>query len=421
MGVALLLVSLALVGFVATAEAAFASLPRFRRAQSGGAQNDAHMWFLEQRRALQVTLLVANTAGIVFLAVVARRVFFPEQSLTWENVFLFGFLLIVLLIVCQAVPYALASRSSEKARAVVKLPLQVADILLRPVTIFYHTLVRLFGGVVHHGDHPTLAEELAGIDALVEEIGEEPEDLEQEEREMIRGIMHLDETTVRDIMVPRMDIIAADVDESVSNVIDLIVQHGFSRIPIYEETIDNVVGLVYAKDLLKASRNPNPSVTLRSLLRKPHFVPESKKVSELLEDFRKEKVHVAIVIDEYGGTAGLVSLEDLLEEIVGEIEDEYDTEEKAIEILSKDEALLDARVPIDDLNELFGTEIEPQDFATVGGLIYAQLGKMPNVGDEVQVNGLTISVVSTMGRRIKKVRAVHRQKEEPAPASEKAS
>jgi len=383
--------------------------------------NDALVWSMDQRRALQVTLLVINTIGIVFLSVEARRVLFPDQALTRESLFLFGFLLVVLLVICQAAPYALASRSVEKAVGIVRFPLQVADILLRPFTSLYHLIVRMSGGSARRMEHLILsAEEEEQLDAIVEEMGEEVADLEKEEREMIRGVMHLDETTVRDIMVPRLDMVAAEVDETVPAVIDLIVRHGFSRIPIYEETIDNIVGVIYAKDLLKALQLQGEEPTLRNLFRKPHFVPESKKTSDLLRDFRLERVHVAIVIDEYGGTAGLVSLEDLLEEIVGEIEDEYDTAEQAIEQISEREAMLDARVSIDDLNELFDTAIEPQDFATVGGLVYAQLGKIPSVGDEVRVNGLMISVVSTLGRRIKKVRVMHMQHEESAPAPERA-
>jgi CBS domain containing-hemolysin-like protein len=244
------------------------------------------------------------------------------------------------------------------------------------------------------------------LQAIVEEIGELSEPLEEQERDMIRRIIGLESTTVREIMVPRPDIIAAEADAPLSTGIDLIVKYGVSRIPIYEDTVDEVVGVVYAKDLLRATHQADAPATLRALARKPHFVPESKKIDELLKELRENHIHMAIVVDEYGGTAGLVSLEDLLEEIVGEIEDEYDRGEVSVQRISPHEAVLDARVSIADLNELFGTSITQEDFATIGGLVYAELGKIPAVGNEIRVDGLTITVLATSGRRIRKVRAV---------------
>ena len=412
LGLSLLLVCLSLVGFVAVTQAALSALTRIRRGQNGSGVSWAKglEWMWERRRSLQVTLLVVNTASIVFLSVIARRLLYPEQRLTWDNVILLGVVLVLLLLLFQAVPYALAARMPTRALRVVKSPLRWVDLALTPVTALCNWFGQLSVRSVRRSKTPSPPrEEEEAIEAIVEAIEEEGGALEKEERDMIRRIMHMETTTVRDIMAPRMDIIAAEADASPAEVVDLIVKHGYSRVPIYEETIDNIVGVVYAKDLLKALQSTGAVPSLRSLARKAYFVPESKKTADLLKEFRQERVHMAIIVDEYGGTAGLVALEDLLEEIVGEIEDEYDVGEKAIEPVSEHDAVIDARVSIDDLNELFGTEIAPQDFATVGGLVYAQLGKIPNVGDEVQVDGLTISVISTLGRRIKKVRAVHHQ------------
>jgi CBS domain containing-hemolysin-like protein len=206
-------------------------------------------------------------------------------------------------------------------------------------------------------------------------------------------------------MVPRIDIEALDVSETIDDAMRLIVDKGFSRIPLYDDTIDNVVGIVYAKDLLRCvTEGRRPS--LKEVARPPYFIPESKRVDELLDELRQSKVHIAIVVDEYGGTAGLVTIEDLLEEIVGEIQDEYDREEAPIERINETEAILDARVGIETLTELFGFETDDQqDYDTVGGFVYHKLGKVPVAGDEVRVDGLTLRVLSVIGRRIKKVRA----------------
>jgi CBS domain containing-hemolysin-like protein len=195
----------------------------------------------------------------------------------------------------------------------------------------------------------------------------------------------------------------------------VIVERGFSRVPLYEDTIDNIVGIVYAKDLLRClTENRRPP--LKEIARPPYFIPESKRVDELLAELRLSKVHIAIVVDEYGGTAGLVTIEDLLEEIVGEIQDEYDREEAPIERLNESEAILDARVSIDALKELFGFVVDEgeSDYDTIGGFVYHHLGKVPVAGDEVRVDGLTLRVLSVIGRRIKKVRATKAREEEPA-------
>jgi CBS domain containing-hemolysin-like protein len=248
------------------------------------------------------------------------------------------------------------------------------------------------------------------------EIETDDDVIEEDEREMIRSIVQLEETYARESMAPRIDIVGLDVSETLDDALKLVVARGFSRIPLYDETIDNVVGIVYAKDLLRCvteGRHPD----LREIARPAYFIPESKRVDELLAELRKSKVHIAIVVDEYGGTAGLVTIEDLLEEIVGEIQDEYDREEAPIERVTDTEAIIDARVSIDALRELFGFEMEDEDYDTVGGFVYHHLGKVPVAGDEVRVDGLTLRVLSVLGRRIKKVRATKASAPDGAVAS----
>ena len=236
--------------------------------------------------------------------------------------------------------------------------------------------------------------------------------VEEEERRMIRGIIGLEDQTAREVMVPRIDIVATDVAVSLSDAGRLATERGFSRIPAFGESIDDIVGIAYAKDLLAAllSGREQP---LRDLLREPVFIPESKRADELLREMRANRTHLAIVVDEYGGTAGLVTIEDLIEEIVGEIEDEYDVAAPTMELLSEDEVLLDASMPTEVLEELFDYEADSEDFDTVGGFVIHELGRLPAVGDEVSVDGLKLRVLSMSGRRLRRLRIAREAKSEP--------
>ena len=248
---------------------------------------------------------------------------------------------------------------------------------------------------------------------FVDEEGQ-VQSLEEDETQMVRSILDLDKTLAREIMVPRIDIVALDAKSSLTELVRTVIEAGVSRIPIYENTIDNVVGVVYAKDVLKYWGQPNNGPSLDQIARAPHFIPETKRVDELLQEFRKKRVHVAIVVDEYGGVAGLVSLEDLMEEIVGEIEDEFDIGTPQIETIGPNEVIMDAAVSIDDLNEALSLDIQGEDFDTVGGFIFDRLGKIPVPGDEIREDGFLVSVLTTTGRRIRKVKI----SKVPAPITE---
>jgi CBS domain containing-hemolysin-like protein len=221
-------------------------------------------------------------------------------------------------------------------------------------------------------------------------------------------------------MVPRIDVTAIAVETPFGEAVDTILREGHSRIPVYEESIDNVVGILYAKDLLPYLKDNAEPPELRRLLRAPLFVPESMSVDDLLHELQRRKVHIAVVLDEYGGTAGMVTIEDLLEEIVGEIQDEYDVEEPMVEHVSEREVRFDGRASIDDLVDAFDVDLSDEDreeYDTVGGLVYHRVGGVPRVGDSIDLNGLTLTVESTDGRRVGKVLAVGRPTE-AAPAAE---
>ena len=219
---------------------------------------------------------------------------------------------------------------------------------------------------------------------------------------MLRSIIELDYTTVREVMVPRLDMVAIEADVSLQEAATIIVEHGHSRLPVYVDTIDDVLGIIYVRDLLAAIANPSTDNTIRSLTRLAFVVPETKRVDELLEEFRERRTQIAIVVDEYGGTEGLVTMEDVLEEIVGEIEDEFSrVRESEITRQNDGSVNVSAGLGIEDVKELFGVEIESDDFDTVGGFVYHHLGRIPHVGDVVENSGLKVEVVSVLGRRLR--------------------
>jgi magnesium and cobalt exporter, CNNM family len=237
------------------------------------------------------------------------------------------------------------------------------------------------------------------------DAGHEGGVLEGDERQMIYSIFELGDTLVREIMLPRIYITALEVSTPLPEAVDALVKSGHSRVPVYEETVDNIQGLLYAKDLLSVW-NGDQTKTLRSLLRPAYLVPEAKKVDELLEEMQTRHVHMAMVVDEYGGIAGLVTLEDIFEEIVGEIQDEYDQSEEALyEQVGEGEYIFQGRVDLGDFNEVMGSQLPTEEAESLGGFIYEQVGRVPASGESLQVGDIILTVEQVTGRRIRKVRA----------------
>jgi CBS domain containing-hemolysin-like protein len=204
--------------------------------------------------------------------------------------------------------------------------------------------------------------------------------------------------------------VTAPVTASLRDVLDIMLRHGYSRIPVYRESVDDIVGVIYAKDLLRHMHAGKENVPLNMLMREAYFVPETKKVDELLREMQARRVHVAIVVDEYGGTAGLVTIEDILEEIVGEIQDEFDAEEARVQRVSEHEAVVDAMMPLDDVNDLLSMQLQEEDVDTLGGYVYVQLGRVPQQGDEIRVSqpsgGARLVVEEVEGNRVTRVRII---------------
>jgi CBS domain containing-hemolysin-like protein len=249
------------------------------------------------------------------------------------------------------------------------------------------------------------------------EVASEEEQIEEGEVQLIHSIFEFGDTIVREVMVPRPDIVAIEADRPLRDVQASVLQHGYSRLPVYEEDLDNVVGFIYAKDVLKAIHQGKQDMPLREVCRPAHFVPESKKAADLLREMQREKFHIALVTDEYGSVSGLVTLEDLLEELVGEIEDEYDRAEPEIAEVAQGVYRVDGKVGIDEVNELFDVELPDEEWDTVGGLMLGLLGSIPDEGEEVTFQSLVFKAERVDGRRISKVLIT---RTEPDPEPERA-
>jgi putative hemolysin len=326
-----------------------------------------------------------------------------------------GLLSLFTIVFGELVPKSLALAHTEefalRLSGFIVVLLRVLGPLVRLLTSITTSVSRMLGA----GDQAQGVMTTQELSILVERGGEQGI-LEAEEEQMIQAVIELGDQRIHEVMVPRIAMVTLPATASMDDAIDTVIEGGHSRIPVYEETIDEIIGILYAKDLLpflKGTVTERPS--LRSILRTPVFVPESMSVDDLLHEFQRRKIHIAIVLDEYGGTAGLVTIEDLLEEIVGEIQDEYDEEEPLIVRISHDEARIDGRADVDDLAELFDTTLGLEDddeYDTVGGLIYHRIGGVPKPGDQVMVDGLTLTVESIDGRRVGKVLVVRRHDEE---------
>ena len=325
------------------------------------------------------------------------------------------------IVFAELIPKSIALASPERFALVLSRPIDLLIRLFGPIVSVLNGITRWVArsmGVDMNAEAQISADELR----LIVERGGEQGVLEAEEEQMINAVIELGDRRVHEVMIPRVAIAAISADASLEEAIDLVVDVGHSRIPVYRDSIDEVVGILYAKDLLPYLKtNAGPRPALRKLLRPPVLVPESMTIDDLLHELQRRKVHIAIVLDEYGGTAGLVTIEDLLEEIVGEIQDEYDVEEPMVVRLSDHEARVDGRADVDELLELFDLDLKLEDaeeYDTVGGLMYHRVGGVPAPGDSIEVDGLRLTVESTDGRRVGKVLVTRRLEKDPDDGTE---
>lgn len=414
--IALAILAILLLALTSAVEAAAVPLSRRRMVDGKASPSLSHLLrdYVRTRqrllRGMRAGVTLATALLVAALAVMAT----PGSDWSVLRLLLVALVGLVIVSLVRTVMRVLVLSSPAPWGRRLAGPARVAEVLLTPAAGLLrapvHVPMRALGlrGTSEDIDP---AEELVRLLEAVE--GEDAALVE--ERRMLRGLLEMSGQTVRELMTPRLDVTALSADANAREAINLIARTGYSRIPIYEESLDQVVGVVYAKDLLAYVAPGQVMPRLRDIARPPYLVPDSKRADQLLSDMRRDQVHLAIAVDEYGGTAGVVTVEDLLEEIVGAIVDEYDVPEAPFERVSDDVVVVDASVTVGELNELFGTEIESDDFDTVGGLIATELGRLAVPGDEVTVPdetareagepGVMLHVLSILGRRIKQVRA----------------
>ncbi|MBV8491515.1 MAG: HlyC/CorC family transporter [Candidatus Eremiobacteraeota bacterium] len=419
-----LAVLVVLAALFAASEAALVAMSRLRAraiAERRVRGSKALLAMVEDKNRFLTAVLVGNT--IVLLAsdslatAVAIELRLP-LPVVWSTVAM----TIVMLCFGEIIPKMVATADSERWALRLARPMRFIAVALTPIARSFQFVTELllkpFG--IKHGQHIYVTED--DIRTLVN-VGAEQRVIEEDERELIHSVMEFGDTIVREIMKPRPEMVAVSIDDSPRRVLEVVVAEGYSKLPVYQESKDDVVGVIHDRELLIALAGGSLAHTsVRSLMRPAVHVPETKKILELLREMQRDKFSLAIVVDEYGGTAGLVTMEDLLEEIVGEIRDEHDEDEQEpIAMIADNEALVDAGTHIEDVNDKLGTEIPTDDFETIGGYTVGLFGRLPAEGEEIEADAHTKFRVERMrGRRIVSVRVysngrTREQAEEEAP------
>ncbi len=444
LNLALVLALILIGGFFAASEIALITVKRHRLrqlvAEGNGAARVAKRLTDDPSRFLATIQIAITFLGFMASGVGALSLskgltdliasFAPLADAAGTLSFVIITMLIALasIIIGELVPKTLALSFAERFALVVARPIGWLDVGLRPVVWLVTTisgfLVRMLGGTQKPQAGYLSTEELK----MLVESGSEQGGIEEDEKEMITGVIELADKKVHEVMVPRIGIRAVEVDDPLDAVLDVIIRAGHSRVPVYDDSLDNIVGILYAKDMLPYLKQNGsaPQIDIRALARTPVYVPETKAVDELLHEMQLAKRHIAIVVDEYGGTAGLITLEDVVEEIVGEIQDEYDVEEPLTEELEADGQLtyrLDGRVSMDDLRDLFDMpddeESDEEAYDTIGGFIIHREGRIPLPGAELAFHEVQLRVEAADSRRVAKVIAsrARRASEDETPAS----
>jgi putative hemolysin len=409
-------------GFFVAAEIAFVSVRRTRLdelAEAGDRRaKRAQRLMRDPGRFLAVIQVAITFLGALASAVAAVSIvtfvaeplrgiaLLADQADTIALLLVTFVVSVVSIVLGELIPKGFALANPDRIALAVSGPITLFAKIVSPLVGVLVALTKLISKPF--GIDPTRTPELSAAEIrLIVEQGSQQGVLEAEEEQMISAVMSLSDSKLHEVMVPRIDIVAIDQDASFDDAVTLVLTEGHSRTPLYKESVDHIVGILYAKDLLRIIAAGGPRPRLRDIMRPALFVPESQSVDDLLHELQRRRVHMAIVLDEYGGTAGLVTIEDLLEEIVGEIQDEFDEEEPMKVLVRDGEAILDGRADIDQLGELVDPPLELEDdeeYDTVGGFVYHRIGRVPVVGDRVAVAPFAITVIKVTGRRVGKVR-----------------
>jgi putative hemolysin len=409
--VVFLLLTLVIAATSAAAETALTSVNRIRirnQAEEGDHAAKRIENLLHKPHLFITTILVVSNLAVITSSTLSTLIAL-DLDFTGAEVVSTVILSIIVLIFCEITPKTAAVQAPERWARLLVRPVETLMYLMLPLitllTIISNGLIRALGGKPRAKTPFVTEDELR----LMVEVSEEEGVLEEEEREMIDNVFELSDTTVREVMVPRPDIVAIEADATVEEATRVVLQGGQSRVPVYDDTLDDIVGVLYAKDLLRELAKGEKAQTVRHLVRQAYFVPESKRLDDLLRELKKQRVHMAVVVDEYGAVSGLVTIEDLVEEIIGDIKDEYDIEEALFERVGENAYIFDAKINAYEFGEIIGRELPEGDYETLGGFVYAQLDKIPTIGDTVDFEDLTLTVLDTKGRRITKVKVVRRQ------------
>lgn len=320
-----------------------------------------------------------------------------------------GIMIFIILIFGEIVPKSIAVANAERISKRIARPIEIISIGLFPLIRFFKVIINIwyyFFGKKSIKEKKEITEE--DLITLVE-VGKDDGVIEEEEKKMIRNIFEFGDTLVKEVMIPRVDMACIPSDTKLNSILKLIKKVGHSRIPVYEETIDNIIGILYAKDLLGIYEKwyiSKERFDLNQIIRKTYFVPENKKIDDLLDIFQRDKIQIAIAIDEYGGTAGLITMEDVVEEVVGEIVDEYDKEIKLFEITKDNTVIADGNIDIEKINEILNIEIPENGFETLGGFIFDLLGKVPRRGEKIKYHNIQIIIEQVVKNRIRRVKII---------------
>jgi len=400
----LLLLALAAI-YVGTIETAFSALMRLslRLMVERGAPDDRLGFYLDD--PIQLFVPARLMLGLIFsLATVVLAVLTGSQGFSSIGMLLL-FVTVFILLFEHVLPLLIIRRNPEKVLELLLPPFDFAARFLHPLT---GTLVRLIVESRREREGPVSgngAEEAPGeAPHTYSDTSEEKALIERDERRLLKSIVDFGGTLVREVMTPRPDIVAIPAEATLDELRALFREQEYSRIPVFKENLDNILGIVFVKDLMLLSEGESRGQSITPLIRPVAFVPETKRVADLLKEFQHKQFQMAIVVDEYGGTAGLVTLEDLIEEIVGEIRDEYDVETEPVVDEGNGSWVFSAKASIDEVRERLGVEIEPEGFETVGGYVLTRIGRVPAVGETFELDGLLVEVLEAERRRIHKVR-----------------
>lgn len=404
----LLVILLILSSFFSASEIAIFSSNKIRMkkyAEDGNKDAIIIERLLENPNKALNTILIGNNIvnlGAAALATSVAIEFFGSVGIGIAA----GLITLLILIFGEITPKGFAAKNADKVALVVARPMSFLVYLFGPVVwilnVLTNPLIKALGGEPGRTFPRITQEELK----MLVELGEEEGVVERREKEMIDGIFEFGEKTAKDVMLPRIDMDCIEINSTLEEAFKALLKDRHSRMPVYEGGVDNIVGILNSKDLLHSIKDKKYASTIREIIRPAYFIPKSKKLSDLLKEFQKNRIHMAIVVDEYGGTAGLITLEDVLEEIVGDILDEYDALETNIQIIDEKTALVDAKTNIDEVNEALGTNLPSGEYETIGGLIFDRLGKIPVPGEKIEVDGKLLIVENMRGRRISRVKII---------------